>query len=138
MKHMVIAWGGREKGEDRGRGGREKGEDRGRRQREGREGEGRRQREGREGEGRRQREGREGGRRKKTEGGEGGRREKTEGGEGGRHGSKDHTLTVTGRLGGLYTCVVANDKPSCWFKLVTAVPRTQCVKVSSRAHAASH
>ena len=29
-KHMVIAWGGREKGEDRGRGGREKGEDRGR------------------------------------------------------------------------------------------------------------
>ena len=29
-KHMVIAWGGRKKGEDRGRGGREKGEDRGR------------------------------------------------------------------------------------------------------------
>ena len=23
-----------------------------------------------------------------------------------------HTLTVTGRLGGLYTCTVANDKPS--------------------------
>ena len=23
-----------------------------------------------------------------------------------------HTLTVTGRLGGLYTCIVANDKPS--------------------------
>ena len=23
-----------------------------------------------------------------------------------------HTLTVTGRLGGLYTCAVANDKPS--------------------------
>ena len=23
-----------------------------------------------------------------------------------------HTLTVTGRLGGLYTCSVANDKPS--------------------------
>ena len=120
MKHMVIAWGGREKGEDRGRGGREKGEDRGRG-------------------GREKTEGGEGGRREKTEGGEGGRREKTEGGEeGGRHGSKDHTLTVTGRLGGLYTCIVANDKPSCGFKLVTAVPRTQCVKVSSRAHAASH
>ena len=24
----------------------------------------------------------------------------------------NHTLTVTGRLGGLYTCTVANDKPS--------------------------
>ena len=24
----------------------------------------------------------------------------------------NHTLTVTGRLGGLYTCSVANDKPS--------------------------
>ena len=24
-----------------------------------------------------------------------------------------HTLTVTGRLGGLYTCTVANNKPSC-------------------------
>ena len=23
-----------------------------------------------------------------------------------------HTLTVTGRLGGLYTCIVANGKPS--------------------------
>ena len=23
-----------------------------------------------------------------------------------------HTLTVTGKLGGLYTCTVANDKPS--------------------------
>ena len=23
-----------------------------------------------------------------------------------------HTLTVTGRLGGLYTCTVANDKPA--------------------------
>ena len=23
-----------------------------------------------------------------------------------------HTLTVTGRLGGIYTCTVANDKPS--------------------------
>ena len=23
-----------------------------------------------------------------------------------------HTLTVTGRLGGLYTCAVSNDKPS--------------------------
>ena len=23
-----------------------------------------------------------------------------------------HTLTVTGRLGGLYTCTVSNDKPS--------------------------
>ena len=23
-----------------------------------------------------------------------------------------HTLTVTGRLGGLYTCTIANDKPS--------------------------
>ena len=23
-----------------------------------------------------------------------------------------HTLTVTGRLGGFYTCIVANDKPS--------------------------
>ena len=23
-----------------------------------------------------------------------------------------HTLTVTGRLGGLYTCTVANNKPS--------------------------
>ena len=23
-----------------------------------------------------------------------------------------HTLTVTGRMGGLYTCTVANDKPS--------------------------
>ena len=23
-----------------------------------------------------------------------------------------HTLTVTGRLGGLYTCTVANDRPS--------------------------
>ena len=23
-----------------------------------------------------------------------------------------HTLTVTGRLGGLYTCTVTNDKPS--------------------------
>ena len=23
-----------------------------------------------------------------------------------------HTLTVTGTLGGLYTCIVANDKPS--------------------------
>ena len=24
----------------------------------------------------------------------------------------NHTLTVTGRLGGLYTCTVANNKPS--------------------------
>ena len=36
-----------------------------------------------------------------------------------------HTLTVTGRLGGLYTCTVANDKPSVAIASLSIIEGTQ-------------
>ena len=36
-----------------------------------------------------------------------------------------HTLTVTGRLGGLYTCTVANDKPSVATASLTIIEGAQ-------------
>ena len=39
-----------------------------------------------------------------------------------------HTLTVTGRLGGLYTCIVANNKPSNDSADITV--HGMCIKIS--------
>ena len=38
----------------------------------------------------------------------------------------NHTLTVTGRLGGLYRCTVANDKPSQESAHLTVHGTTEC------------
>ena len=63
-----------------------------------------------------------------------------------------HTLTVIGRLGGLYTCIVTNDKPSnhsasytvqgiCIKKIALDIPNHPsmlCVFIIHRMHTHSH
>ena len=48
-----------------------------------------------------------------------------------------HTLTVTGRLGGLYTCTVTNNKPSQNFSTFTVHGNAMFLKLQTLVHFSS-
>ena len=45
-----------------------------------------------------------------------------------------HTLTVTGRLEGLYTCTVANNKPSTASASITVQGSYRCIRYNVHVH----